>query len=217
MSEELRRSVHEAVDKVFDELTVPTPSGPRIRVCVDAGHGGNDPGAVAADGTQEKDVVLPYSEKLAEALRARGHSVLETRTRDSFVELSERARMANVFGADCFVSIHANASLNPQANGAWVIHAKGSGLGKLLAQDIFKELALIPGIPDADPETEVFPDGSGPTGGRSLTVLRRTAMPAVLVELGFMTNEDDLAQLQSVDTLERVTTAIFRGIETWSK
>ena len=85
---------------------------------VDAGHGGHDPGAVGAGGTREKDVVLQIALKLARKLREDlGLDVVLTRSTDVFLELQERTAIANQVGADLFVSIHANASLNRNATG----------------------------------------------------------------------------------------------------
>lgn len=80
------------------------------RVVIDPGHGGKDPGAVTPGGVQEKEITLRVSQELAELLRARDYEVLLTRTDDSFVPLSERAKLANAHEADLFLSIHCNAS-----------------------------------------------------------------------------------------------------------
>lgn len=88
------------------------------RIVVDPGHGGHDPGAVGAGGTREKDVVLQIGQKLARKLREElGLDVVMTRSTDVFIELQERTAIANKVGADLFVSIHANASLNRNAAG----------------------------------------------------------------------------------------------------
>ena len=88
------------------------------RIVVDPGHGGHDPGAVGAHGTQEKNVVLTIGLKLAEKLRDElGIDVVMTRSTDVFIPLEERTAIANKVNADLFVSIHANASLNRGASG----------------------------------------------------------------------------------------------------
>ena len=84
---------------------------------LDPGHGGEDPGARGVDGTPEKDVVLDVARRLRPLLEARGYRVVLTRDRDVFVSLEERAVRANALRADLFVSIHANASLDPEAAG----------------------------------------------------------------------------------------------------
>ncbi|WP_282755042.1 N-acetylmuramoyl-L-alanine amidase [Desulfuromonas thiophila] len=90
----------------------------RLRIVVDAGHGGKDPGAVGAGGLYEKDITLSLAKKLAEQLRQQvSCEVLLTRERDVYLTLQQRTAFANEVDADLFVSIHANASLNKAAYG----------------------------------------------------------------------------------------------------
>ena len=195
----------------------PTPAPAKAaRICVDAGHGGHDPGAVAGV-SKEKDLALAYALELRNELVRRGHHVITTRTADVFVELAQRAATANTAGADCFVSIHANAADSKLANGAWVIHDDSAGAagGVALAQRVFDRLAAVPGIADADAAREVFPDASPQVGGRQLAVLSQTKMPAILVELGFLTNEEDLGALREASTRAKVVGAIADGVEDW--
>jgi len=91
---------------------------PIRRVVLDPGHGGHDPGARGKNGTREKDVVLDIALQLSRILSAEyGLDVVMTRSTDVFVELQERTAIANKVGADLFVSIHANAAPNRNANG----------------------------------------------------------------------------------------------------
>jgi N-acetylmuramoyl-L-alanine amidase len=205
---------------------MPDPNGRSI--VIDPGHGGRDNGAVA-NGVKEKDITLTYSVALQADLLRRGHEVYLTRAHDKDLstnrdwrkgkgeDLLARSNLANRVDADCFISIHANAGASTASNGAWVLYSKGSANGQRLAAAIFKELAKIQGIADADPEAEVYSDDSGWTGGRTLSVLRRTRMPAALVELGFLTNPGDTAQLMSEATRKPVVVAIANGIESWLK
>lgn len=97
----------------------PSPRGEDAwRVVVDAGHGGHDPGATGPGGTREKEFTLDLALALEEALESSGAvEVVLTRDDDTFVPLGERTRLANEWGADLFVSIHANAAENPSAGG----------------------------------------------------------------------------------------------------
>lgn len=189
-----------------------------MKICIDAGHGGSDPGAVAADGTKEKDVALMYAKRLEKELRDAGHDVKMVRTNDDFVGLTLRANKANDWGADCFVSLHANASSRASAQGAWVIYddKTAADAGKALAASIFRELEAA-GLADSDAEAEVFPDGSPWVGGRQLAVLSRTKMPAVLVELGFLTNPGDLSKLKDPMTAGAAVRAVRDGVLKWAK
>lgn len=104
--------------QVADPVSPPPPSQGRYRIMLDPGHGGSDPGAQGVTGLQEKTVVLAVSTRLAQKLRMRlGAEVMLTRTTDIFIPLPERTARANAAKADLFVSIHANASPNPQTHG----------------------------------------------------------------------------------------------------
>lgn len=198
-----------------------------LKVCVDPGHGGRDPGAVAG-GVRECDVALRFADALADVLLERGHKVVQTRSDDSDLapprlrewkgkDLAQRSSISNRFGCDAFVSIHCNAAAREGANGAWVLHDQDSSKGKALARLVFAELAKIPGVADADPEAEVFPDDSPQTGGRDLAVLGpATNAPAILVELAFLTNPEDRAQLLADATPTAVAEAVVRGLEAWN-
>ena len=118
----------------------PRPAIGKVRrIVVDAGHGGHDPGALGSGGSREKDIVLQIALKLARKLREElGMDVVLTRSTDVFVELKERTAIANKVGADLFVSIHANASLNRGSNGIETYYlnlAKTEKVAQLAAQE----------------------------------------------------------------------------------
>lgn len=213
----------EAQLKIAEALTLldaPPPAEARtLAVCVDAGHGGRDSGAVGVGAVLEKNVALEYARELRTVLQRRNHRVALTRMTDEYVELAERVKIADDARADVMVSLHANAADSKLANGAWVIYDDktdvGPAGGKALAEAIFKSMAKVLGVTDADADLEVFPDRSSAVGGRNLAVLN-TKAPAVLVELGFMTNEEDLAQLQNMSARAAICGAIADGIEAWA-
>ena len=94
----------------------------RLKVVIDPGHGGKDPGARGWRGLEEKDVVLDIAKLLAERLRADGIEVAMTRSDDRFLALEERTGFANAQGADLFISVHANASTNPAMRGVEIYY-----------------------------------------------------------------------------------------------
>jgi N-acetylmuramoyl-L-alanine amidase len=106
------------LSKPLSEASPEQFSAPRYRIMLDPGHGGKDPGAMGEGGVAEKDVVLAISKHLGRKLAEREQvDVLFTRTTDEFVPLEERIARANAAKADLFVSIHANASSNPELQG----------------------------------------------------------------------------------------------------
>ncbi len=101
-----------------DPATLPFKPAKIRRVVIDPGHGGHDPGAVAANGLKEKDVVLELCLKLAQRIKKDlGLDVIMTRSTDVFLPLEERTAIANKVNADLFISVHANAALNKAASG----------------------------------------------------------------------------------------------------
>ncbi|MEE8574269.1 MAG: N-acetylmuramoyl-L-alanine amidase, partial [Thermodesulfobacteriota bacterium] len=167
----------------------------KLKVYIDPGHGGKDSGAVH-EGIREADVVLLIGLRLAKLLDQRGCDVLMSRTGNTYPSLKGRVVQANRWPADIFVSLHVNADPDPDykdmpvAKGEeiWINRRKGkqpSKGSKLLAE------CLAPGV-DA-----VFPDhrfrGIKTTGG--ICVISESDMPAVLIELGFIDNTEELALL----------------------
>jgi len=103
------------------------PATRRLRIVLDPGHGGKDTGAIGVGGVAEKDVVLAIARRLQALLAARDDAdVILTRDRDVFLRLEERTARANVEQADLFVSIHANASLNPDLSGVETYYLNNS-------------------------------------------------------------------------------------------
>ncbi|MBM3323501.1 N-acetylmuramoyl-L-alanine amidase [candidate division WOR-3 bacterium] len=177
-------------------------------VCLDAGHGGSDPGAVGKSGTKESDVNLAVVQKAAQRLMARGHQVILTRDSDARVTLESRTSKANNAQAGVFVSVHCNSD-GPSARGfeTWYWHTSARGRG--LAQAILDQAA------------ERFPDlrnrgikASAP-GNNSLHVLRKTNMPSALLECAFISNPAEESLLRSAAAQARFAEAIARGIDRW--
>ncbi|MGL4875266.1 MAG: N-acetylmuramoyl-L-alanine amidase [Clostridium sp.] len=169
------------------------------KVFIDPGHGGSDPGA-SGNGVIERDKVLEISMKLGTLLRARGIEVKYSRTSNgAYVGLSERAQMANSWGADIFVSIHANSFTSVSANGTETfLHTNGSNISRELARKINNSIVGKTGTNNRGVKVANF------------AVLRETNMPSVLVETAFVSNSDDANKLKSNPTGFAV--AIAEGI-----
>lgn len=170
------------------------------RVCIDPGHGGHDPGAVGG-GVKEKDIALSVAKQIGAYLEVWGYAVMLTREDDTFVSLSGRAAKANSWGADLFISVHCNSAGDESANGVEVYHhERASEAAQDAAELIYTKLVAISdlrtrGIKEAD-----------------FAVLRETKMPAVLVELGFVSNPGDLAKLTDSAWQDDAAKAIADGI-----
>lgn len=154
----------------------------KYKICIDAGHGGIDAGAVNGN-YYEKEAALMIACKLGRVLALSGVEVIYTRKNDSTVELEERTAFANKNAADYFISIHLNAAANKQANGIETFaYSEGSTAHKL-ATAVQKELISKTGAADRKVKTANF------------YVLRKTAMPAILVETGFISNDAEAKAL----------------------
>ncbi len=171
-------------------------------IVIDPGHGGKDPGAIGIGGLRETDVVLDISNQVARILQQQGVVVRMTRSNETFVSLQGRVAFAERARATAFVSIHANAiSLSrPDVNGLETYHAPGARLGSRLARTIHN--TILRNI------------SMGSRGVRSARfyVLRKSSMPAVLVETGFLTGRDDNPRLRNPAWRSQMAQSIAQGI-----
>lgn len=170
----------------------------RKKVIIDAGHGGSDPGAVYY-GRREKDDTLNLALEVGKILSENGVDTVYTRVNDTYDTPFEKAQIANNSGADYFVSIHRNAMPTPNtASGAETLVFENSGVPALMAENINAALQ------------EVGFRNLGVIERPGLVVLRRTEMPAVLVEAGFIDNEADNSFFDR--NFQAIAEAIAHGI-----
>ena len=191
----LRKSDH-------DFLKLPNVKQNNFSVVIDPGHGGSDPGAIGIGGIKETDVVLEVSKIVKKLLSDKGVKVVLTRKNEIDLDLPPRVSFANNTDADIFVSIHANASRGKRRdiNGLETFYFRG-GRGRLLAKKIQKQILRVsPGSPDR-----------GVKQGR-FYVIKNTSMPAVLVEIGFLTGRLDARRLDKAAHRKRLAYAIAKGI-----
>ena len=175
-----------------------------MKICIDPGHGGKDPGAVGTSPfrPEEKAFTLRLALLLEEKLESLGHWVVMTRRKDRFLELKSRASFANRLNADLFVSIHTNSAATSDVSGMEVYHFPGSDKGRKLATIILENML------------QEFPDHKD-RGVKEVnfTVLRETRMPAVLVESEFLSNPRQLKFLADSGNQNSLVSAISRGID----
>ena len=189
-------------------------AGAPADVVLDAGHGGADPGKVAADGTLEKDINLAITEKVKEKLEKQGITVCMTRETDEMVhengmaeekraDMRLRCERINTSGARCAVSIHQNSFTDTSASGAQVFYYTGSEEGRRFAELMQTEL-----IRQVDPTNRRVSKAND-----SYYLLRKTTIPLLIVECGFMSNPSEAKRLQDEAVQEKIAGAICTGIQ----
>lgn len=214
-------------------------------VMIDAAHGGRDRGGVGPTGVVEKDVALAVARKLSQALQERGFYVFMTRNSDFFVPVKRRAEIANLADADVLVSIQCDASHSGSASGATVLYfdppeeeesrffgRERSGLRfvppgggseaadrllwkRMQERHIGESRALARTVRSA--LRDEMPDRDRGVAGRDLALLSGCAMPAIVVEMGFITNRDDVALLADESFQNRMAALIARAIDEYGR
>lgn len=174
------------------------PAGFFDTVVIDAGHGGHDPGARPVRGVSEKHLALDTSRRIAAILRSSGLRVIETRTGDYFVPLDRRAAISNRSRNTIFVSIHYNWARRSRAAGVETFFC--SPRASRLAANIQREIRKPHGAIDRGVKFRRF------------YVLRNNKRPAVLVELGFLSNPAENNKVQNPAIRQRLAEAVARGI-----
>lgn len=170
-----------------------------FKVVIDAGHGGSDPGAISVNNRNEKDL------NLAVALKV--HGLLEnepmieshlTRAEDQFIDLNERVHFANQLGADLFVSIHGN-KFTASVRGTETYYSRQDS--KSFAEVIHRHVLAATGFPDRNVKQADF------------RVIKSTTMPAALIELGFLSNPEEEAEMYREEFQNRVAQAIVAALK----
>jgi N-acetylmuramoyl-L-alanine amidase len=208
-------------------------------VAIDPGHGGDDDGAKSADGAREKDLVLAVARKLKAAIETRmGIRVLMTREEDRAVSIDDRTAVANNGKADLFISLHANASLRPAVSGASIatafFDAQSQATARALAPERVpaaaggsREIEFVPWqfaqIPHLHQSTTLamilaeqlrnrIPMAPRPIESAPLRVLESANMPAVLIEMGYLTNADQAKRLSGTEFQNTLVQGLFDSI-----
>ena len=229
-------------------ITVPPPTKedlqlrarvPKLRIVVDAGHGGWDLGTVGRRGLLEKDLVLEIAQRLGKLLESRlGAEVILTRNDDNYVPLDERAGIANQSQADLFISVHANYSDLPSARGVETYYtnlfsapnakdlesrdpdrSKKPTTATLSAADLHEKIEQSRRLA-ASVQRSLYGTLATQNPGlrdrgvkaASYVVLTETAMPGILAEVSFVSSPADEQKLQSDGYREQIAEALYRGI-----
>lgn len=178
-----------------------------MRIWIDAGHGGKDPGCIGPTGLREAPLALQVALRLERLLRAGGHIVGMSRTEDTFVELSERVRLANAFDTDLFISLHFNAAANPKADGYEVWTTPGQTHSDRFASVLFPCIGSVCPGPGRKDLTDGDPDRESP-----FYVLKHTRAPAVLIEFGFLSHPETEREFMKIGTADKLAMGVAHGI-----
>lgn len=190
----------------------PKPPAPAVKIptfgtlkgktiVVDAGHGGKDPGSqgTSFSTADEKRINLSIATELAKQLKARGAKVIMTRNSDRFIELEERAAIADRYRADLFVAIHSNSNPDSSRRGAVVYTARQPSHLSMVAAMIIDKAIQNAGIPSD-------------TDRADYKVLILHSRPAILVECGYLSNYGDCKRLNTSAYRTQIAAAIAAGI-----
>lgn len=168
-----------------------------MKIFINPGHGGTDPGAVSKNGTKESEIAAKVAEILAARLKLNWYPVQVYQQKKSVYEVSKEE---NKSGATCFISIHCNAFTNSTANGTEVLYQKYSIKGGKLAKIMQEQLIKATGL-----------SNRGTKPREDLHVLNKTLAPAILIELAFITNKKEEKLLK--EQPELFANAIWEAIK----
>lgn len=195
-------------DSVGIRLSRPFRGGGLSRkvVVIDPGHGGHDNGANYGN-LYEKNMTLQYGLAVAARLQREGCSVIMTRSDDSYPSLTRRWQLANESSADAFISIHINSLNSTPPEACMTFYHGTSGISQLMAECLQSEVAASCRIPSWGTVSDFkrFREG--------MAVLKTNRAPAVLMELGFINNARDRAEMLAPDYPDRLAEAITRGLK----
>ena len=184
-----------------------------MRLCINPGHGGHDSGVVGLGGLRESDLNLEVSGRVATLAVLHGWDVMMTRSSDRFIGLLEQADLANESKrpVDLFVSVHGNGVLNREAHGVEFWTSRGQTRSDSVVPYLvgawkaeFPDVVLRADWSDGDADKE-----------SSFAVLHLTRMPAVLVEVGFVSHPPTEALLKTSEYQDRIARAIVAGLNAW--
>ena len=192
----------------------------KVRFVIDAGHGGEDAGAVAPDGTLEKDLNLEIAKLIKVVLELNGNEVTLTRENDALLydrfsdledytgkkkvfDLKNRLKIAEEKENSIYVGIHMNKFVEPQYSGLQVYYSGGNDLSQAIANDIKDTV-----------KTNLQPQNNRQTkrADSSIFILSRAQIPAVLIECGFLSNQRELELLKSEDYRKALAINLFASL-----
>lgn len=188
-------------DKLLDALN------DRV-IVIDAGHGGFDPGTIGTSGVREDVLNLAIAQQLKTEFEDNGAQVIMTRSDENALaqnkddDMKERGRIIDQSRADMVISIHNNWFNDPQVSGPLVIFMQGSEQGKKLAESVQESMNTALGA-------------SGTARSQNLLILKSGNQPSILVECGYLSNEEEESKLQQTDHQQKIVKAILEGVRSY--
>lgn len=185
----------------------------KMKVLIDAGHGGDDPGKVSSDGTKEKDLNLAIATKLGTYLKKQGLEVYYTRQKDDGMyspgasnkkvqDMQNRCAVVENVDPNFMISIHQNSFSDGQVHGAQVFYYATSEESKLLGESLQQSL-----VSHVDPKNH-----RKAKANESYYILKKTKCPSVIVECGFLSNAEECKKLKTDAYQRKIVEAIYQGI-----
>lgn len=192
--------------------TAPIPKKKAVTIVIDPGHGGKDQGAHKKNPSyQEKDLTLSTAKLLAMYLNQMGYNTIVTRDTDTFIPLDARSCFANSNGADLFLSVHYNAAASADAHGVEVFYFKeDKDRDRVVASKSLADAVLGRIITQTNAKSRGVKHGN-------LAVVRETEMPAILIEGGFLTNSEELKNIQNPQYRSILARGIALGVRDFIK
>jgi N-acetylmuramoyl-L-alanine amidase len=172
-----------------------------MKLYIDVGHGGNDPGAIGINKIEEEDINLAVAKYLRTELEWHGINVMLSRTDDTAKKNEVKANEANTWGADYVCSLHCNAYDKESANGTEVLIYKKGGQAEKLAKKVLPQIVSV-----------LKTTNRGIKERSGLIILNSTVAPAILCEIAFVTNKKDKSKIDEAHEQKAVAIAICKGI-----
>lgn len=206
-----------AVDNETHTVSSASVNQGRNKIIIDAGHGGFDGGAVADDGTLEKNINLVIASNLKQLCKLGGFEVIMTRDSDKGTEIDENDSISNRKKSDMkrrlavieenpdaiFVSIHLNKFTTSTASGAQVFYSKNNSNSETLAENIQRTMVDL--IQKENTRTIKQADNS-------IFLLKKSSIPSIIIECGFLSNYEELKLLKNYEYQRKIAFAIYCGI-----
>lgn len=193
----------------FDEVCQSEKHSYKGKILIDPGHGGDDCGTEAGEKQKyrEKNLTLSTSRQLKKNLQQLGYQVILSRDSDIFISLADRVQLSQDEMPDLFVSIHFNSAPNPSAQGIEVYYYRAiqerAPASRKLAEEILNSVVKKTGAKSRGVKHGNF------------AVIRDTAVPAVLIEGGFLTNREELNKIKESNYMKKLSIGIAQGIDSF--